>query len=87
MALHGSTVVPVKALGLTAGNRTQGHRFEAAVSPVAGRRRPLRRAAKDGAVIASFAERKAEIARQLAAAAARSATVPARSKTKRCWTK
>jgi len=34
VALHGSTVVPVKALGLTAGNTTQGHRFEARVSPV-----------------------------------------------------
>jgi len=71
VALHGSAVVPVKTLGLTARNSTQGHRFEAAVSPVV-----LKDAdsyattlAKDGAVIASFAERKAEIARQLAAAA------------------
>jgi len=73
VALHGSTVVPVKALGLTAGNTTQGHRFEAAVSPVVvadadAYADTLRR---DGAVIASFAERKAEIARQLAAAAAK----------------
>lgn len=73
VALHGSSVVPVKALGLTSGNSTQGHRFEAAVSPVV-----LKDAdsyadtlAKDGAVIASFSERKAEIARQLAAAAAK----------------
>jgi len=71
VALHGSTVVPVKALGLTAGRTTQGHRFEAPVSPV-----PIEDAdsyaatlARDGAVIASFAERRAEIARQLAAAA------------------
>ncbi|MDP3811234.1 MAG: glycine--tRNA ligase subunit beta [Hydrogenophaga sp.] len=71
VALHGSTVVPVKALGLTSGNTTQGHRFEAAVSPVV-----LKDADSyavtllgDGAVIASFAERKAEIVRQLAAAA------------------
>ena len=34
MALHGTAVVPVKALGLVAGNSTQGHRFEAPVSPV-----------------------------------------------------
>ena len=34
VALHGSTVVPVKALGLTAGNSTQGHRFEAKVATV-----------------------------------------------------
>ncbi|MDZ4101435.1 MAG: glycine--tRNA ligase subunit beta [Hydrogenophaga sp.] len=73
VALHGRTVVPVKALGLTSGNSTQGHRFEAAVSPVVlndadGYAATL---LKDGAVIASFAERKAEIARQLAAAAAK----------------
>ena len=73
VALHGSTVVPVKALGLTAGNSTTGHRFEAAVSPVVLQDADSYAATlqKDGAVIASFAERKAEIARQLAAAAAR----------------
>lgn len=73
VALHGSTVVPVKALGLTAGNRTTGHRFEAAVSPVVLTDADSYAATlkKDGAVIASFAERKAEIARQLAAAAAK----------------
>ncbi len=73
VALHGRTVVPVEALGLKAGNTTQGHRFEAAVSPVVlqdadGYAATL---AKDGAVIASFAERRAEIVRQLAAAAAK----------------
>ncbi len=73
VALHGTTVVPVKALGLTAGRATQGHRFEAAVSPVV-----LTDAdcyadtlARDGAVIASFDARRDEIARQLAAAAAK----------------
>ncbi|PVY91749.1 glycyl-tRNA synthetase beta chain [Acidovorax sp. 99] len=73
VALHGSTVVPVKALGLTAGNSTTGHRFEAAVSPVvlADADSYAATLQKDGAVIASFAERKAEIARQLAAAAAK----------------
>ncbi|WP_182118033.1 glycine--tRNA ligase subunit beta [Acidovorax sp. FHTAMBA] len=72
VALHGSTVVPVKALGLMAGNSTTGHRFEAAVSPVvlADADSYAATLKKDGAVIASFAERKAEIARQLAAAAA-----------------
>ena len=73
VALHGKTVVPVTVLGLTAGHTTQGHRFEAALSPVMildadSYADPLR---NDGAVIASFAERKAEIARQLAAAAAK----------------
>ena len=73
IALHGSTVVPVKVLGLTAGNSTQGHRFEAKVSPVV-----LSHAdqydevlKRDGSVIASFAERRAEIVRQLQAAAAK----------------
>ena len=73
VALHGSTVVPVEALGLKAGKSTQGHRFEAAVSPVVITHADDYAAtlARDGAVIASFAERKAEIARQLAAAAAK----------------
>ena len=73
VALHGSTVVPVKALGLTAGNSTQGHRFEAHVSPVvlADADVYADTLAKDGAVIASFTERRAEIARQLEAAAAK----------------
>ena len=73
IALHGSTVVPVKALGLTAGNRTQGHRFEAMVSPVVLTNADVyaETLAKDGAVIASFTERRAEIARQLEAAAAK----------------
>jgi len=72
IALHGSTVVPVKVLGLTAGNRTQGHRFEAklptVVVPHADQYDEVLRT--DGAVIASFAERRAEIVRQLQAAAA-----------------
>jgi glycyl-tRNA synthetase beta chain len=73
VALHGSTVVPVEALGLKAGNTTQGHRFEATVSPVVLKDADsyAETLARDGAVIASFAERKAEIARQLAAAAAK----------------
>ena len=71
LALHGSTVVPVTALGLKAGNSTQGHRFEALQSPVVvahadGYAQTMR---ERGAVIASFSERRAEIARQLGAAA------------------
>ncbi len=71
IALHGSTVVPVKALGLTAGNSTQGHRFEAKVSPVvlAHADQYADTLKNDGSVIASFAERRAEIVRQLQAAA------------------
>jgi len=73
IALHGSTVVPVKALGLTAGNSTQGHRFEAKVSPVvlAHADQYAETLKTDGSVIASFAERRAEIVRQLQAAAAK----------------
>ena len=71
VALHGTDVVPVTALGLQAGRNTQGHRFEATVLPVVindadSYAETLR---KDGAVIASFAERRGEIIRQLAAAA------------------
>ncbi len=73
VALHGSTVVPVAVLGLKAGNSTQGHRFEAAVSPVVFKDADSYAATlrNDGAVIASFEERRAEIVRQLAAAATR----------------
>lgn len=73
VALHGSTVIPVKVLGLTAGNLTQGHRFEARVSPLSLADADSYAATllHDGAVIASFAERRAEIERQLDAAATR----------------
>jgi glycyl-tRNA synthetase beta chain len=71
VALHGSDVVPVRALGLKSGNTTHGHRFEAKVSPVVIGDADSYAAtlAADGAVIAGFAERRAEITRQLAAAA------------------
>ena len=71
VALHGADVVPVQALGLTAGNSTHGHRFEAAVDPVVLKDADSYAATllRDGAVIAGFAERRAEIAKQLAAAA------------------
>ena len=71
IALHGSTVVPVKALGLTGSNTTQGHRFEANVSPVVLPHADQYDAVlqRDGSVIAGFAERRAEIVRQLHAAA------------------
>ncbi len=72
VALHGADVVPVQALGLTAGRNTHGHRFEAAVDPVVLQNADHyeHQLADQGAVIAGFAERRAEIARQLAAAAA-----------------
>jgi len=73
VALHGSDVVAIEALGLKAGNITHGHRFEAAVDPVLLKDADSYAATlkKDGAVIASFSERKVEIAKQLTAAAAK----------------
>ena len=73
VALHGDQVVPVKTLGLKAGQQTQGHRFEAKVSPVVIANADSYAATllRDGAVIASFAERRADIVRQLQAAAAK----------------
>jgi len=73
MALHGSSVVPVKVLGLTAGNLTQGHRFEAAKSPVvvACADDYAQTLLTDGAVIASFNDRRFAIVGQLAQAAER----------------
>ncbi len=73
IALHGKDIVPVKTLGLKAGQQTQGHRFEATVSPVIIQDADSYAAtlARDGAVIANFAERRADIVRQLNAAAAK----------------
>ena len=78
VALHGSDVVPVSVLGLNSGRETHGHRFEAAVDPVAFANADeyAAKLATDGAVIASFAERRAEIARQLDAAAAKAGGKP-----------
>ena len=72
VALHGDQVVAVSVLGLLAGRSTQGHRFEATVNPLQIQHADSYAAqlADEGAVIASFAERRAEISRQLAALAA-----------------
>jgi glycyl-tRNA synthetase beta chain len=71
IALHGETVVGVKALGLEASNMTEGHRFESPVQAFAIRSADsyATQLREQGAVIASFAERRAEIARQLKGAA------------------
>lgn len=71
VALHGADVVPVGALGLQSARTTHGHRFEAA-KPAIELRDADSYAAQlrdEGAVNANFAERRAEIERQLAAAA------------------
>ncbi len=67
VALHGADIVLLNVLGLSAGRETQGHRFEASVNPVIVRDADsyAHQLASEGAVIASFAERRAEIERQL----------------------
>ena len=71
VALRGNEIVPIGALGLQAGRTTHGHRFEATKAAIELRDADSYAAQlrDEGAVIASFAERRAEIERQLAAAA------------------
>ena len=78
VAMHGNEVVPVTALGLTATGQTQGHRFEAKVSPITLKDADSYAAQlrQEGAVIASFAERRADILEQLNAAAAKQQLKP-----------
>ncbi len=73
IALHGVNTLAITVLGLKSGRETLGHRFEAAVSPVviADADSYAATLLKDGAVIASFDARRAEIERQLVAAAAK----------------
>lgn len=67
VALHGRDVVPVSALGLTAGRTTHGHRFEADADPldIADADAYAATLKEQGAVIASYEERCQEIVRQL----------------------
>ena len=73
VALHGADVVAVTALGLVAGRITTGHRFEAKTPSITLRDADSYAAQlrDEGAVIASFAERRAELVKQLQAAAAK----------------
>ncbi|HZZ94002.1 MAG TPA: glycine--tRNA ligase subunit beta [Usitatibacter sp.] len=72
VALHGRDIVPVTALGLSAGRIVHGHRFEGArdiaLESAAGYADALRDA---GAVIPDFDARRADIRRQLDENAAR----------------
>lgn len=72
VAMYGADVINISVLGLQAGCTTHGHRFEAGIDPVYIRDADsyAKQITTEGAVIASFAERRAEIVRQLAAAAA-----------------
>jgi len=78
VALYGNEIVPVAALGLTAGNTTKGHRFEAAVETIMLKDADsyAQQLETEGAVIASFAQRRAEIVRQLNMAAAKEGLTP-----------
>ncbi len=70
VALHGSDVVPVTALGLDAGRRTGGHRFLGRVEidiEHADAYAPTLEA--EGKVLPDFGQRRAEILRQLVHAA------------------
>lgn len=71
VALHGAEIVAVNILGLQAGRETQGHRFEAKINPIVLRNADsyAQQLLTEGAVVASFVERRTEIAHQLAAAA------------------
>jgi glycyl-tRNA synthetase beta chain len=72
VALHGGDVVPVATLGLKAGRDTRGHRFEASTPSLSIDSADSYETQMEnaGAVIPSFAKRRAEIVRQLDAAAA-----------------
>lgn len=71
IALHGDRIVDVCILGLKADRVTHGHRFQGVKDiPVATADAYEEALAAHGKVIASFDERRAEIARQLAGKAA-----------------
>jgi glycyl-tRNA synthetase beta chain len=73
VALYGTDVVAVSTLGLNAGRETQGHRFEALKHPlqIDSADSYATQMQTEGAVIPGFAARRAEIERQLHAAAAK----------------
>ena len=78
VALHGADIVPISVLGLKAGRETQGHRFEAQNLVVSIRDADsyAQQMESEGAVIPGFAARRAEIERQLKAAAEKEGLKP-----------
>jgi glycyl-tRNA synthetase beta chain len=78
VALHGADVVPVRALGHDAGRQTRGHRFEASMEPVVLQDADhyAQQLEAQGAVIAGFAQRRGEVARQLQRVAAEQGLTP-----------
>jgi len=72
VALHGTDIVPVAALGMAAGRATAGHRFHAPGPLAITSARSYEQQLHDqGKVIASFEARQASIEKQLLAAGAR----------------
>jgi glycyl-tRNA synthetase beta chain len=66
VALHGANVVPVTALGLTAGRSTHGHRFQGTADIELKHADEYEsRLEKEGGVVASFDKRKKDIESQL----------------------
>ena len=78
VALHGADVVSVSALGLQSGRTTTGHRFEAKLPTITLRDADsyAEQLLDDGAVIASFTDRRAALLNQLNAAAAKEGLKP-----------
>ena len=71
IALHGSEIIPIHAFGLEAGRQTHGHRFEAKLPTVEVQTADTyaQQLKDEGAVVASFEERRAQIKNQLQEAA------------------
>ncbi len=77
-ALHGDDTVAVRALGLVAGRTTTGHRFEAKAPLISLRSADgyVQQMEQEGAVLASYAARRAEVERQLQVKAKEQGLVP-----------
>jgi glycyl-tRNA synthetase beta chain len=76
--LHGAEIVSVSVLGLQSGRSTKGHRFDAksAVIELRDADSYEQQLEGEGAVIASFEKRRAEIAKQLQAAGSKTGLRP-----------
>ena len=86
VAMRGHEVLPVTALGLTAGTTTHGHRFMAPGDlPVHSADTYAEQLEEEGLIIASFAQRRARIAELVRPP--RRASTRRRSCRTNCWTK